>query len=77
VEDEDLASIDEDYDFLSNVKNYVTSWFLYDLITLIPLQYMKLKNNRERLFYLIKVTRVFKGYKLFNVSQIMSNYKEY
>jgi hypothetical protein len=68
VEDEDLASIDEDYDFLSNVKNYVTSWFFYDLITLIPLQYMKLKNNRERLFYLIKVTRVFKGYKLFNVS---------
>jgi hypothetical protein len=46
-------------DFQSIVSNYFSGQLIFDLIPIIPLQMIKMKNNRERLFYLIKFMRIF------------------
>jgi hypothetical protein len=57
-------------------KNYINGPFKWDIIPLIPLQLIKLKNGRHNLFYVIKTIRIFRGFQLFNVSEIMREIKE-
>ena len=56
-------------------KHYLKNEFIWDLIPLIPLQLIKLKNNRVRLFFLIKIYRLKKGFKLFDVQKILKSFK--
>jgi hypothetical protein len=57
-------------------KHYLKNDFIWDFITLIPLQLMKLKNDRQRLFFLIKIYRLKKGFKLFDVDTILRAFKK-
>ena len=41
--------------------------FAVDLICLLPLGTLKMKRNREFLFFIIKMLRLVKGFELFNV----------
>lgn len=50
--------------------NYLQGAFKFDVIPLIPLQYLTLKNKREYLFFTIKWIRLIKGFKLINISKI-------
>jgi hypothetical protein len=47
-----------------------------DLIPILPLQFLRLKNNRERLFFLLKVIRIFKGTKMLSQRKLMRVIKE-
>ena len=58
-------------------RNYLETQFKWDIIPLIPLQEIKFGNNRNRLFFLIKLIRLFKGLKMFNVNAMMTFVKEY
>lgn len=51
--------------------------FLFDFIPIIPLQGIELIRHRERLFYLIKVVRFYKGFKVLKVSALMEQIKKY
>lgn len=51
--------------------NYLNGLFFIDFITLIPLQLIPIKNNRNYLFFLIKMLRLVQGLRIFNVSVIM------
>lgn len=51
--------------------NYLKTDFINDIIPLIPLQLLKLHNHREYLFYLIKVMRMVKGFKIYDVGLFM------
>ena len=55
---------------------YLSNEFCFDAIPCLPLQFVSLGGN-ERLFYLIKIIRLFNGFKLFNVPDIMENIKYY
>jgi hypothetical protein len=59
------------------ITNYVTSDFCFDFVPIIPLQIMDFKRHRERLFYLIKVIRFVKGFKVFNVQKLMKMIKSH
>ena len=56
-------------------RHYLHSDFIWDLIALIPFQMIKLKNNRNCLFYLIKILRLYKGFNLLHVPTIMRKIK--
>jgi hypothetical protein len=58
------------------IRNYITTGFAFDFITLIPMQFLHFKRHRERLFYLIKVLRFYKGFKVFNVAKLMKIIKD-
>jgi len=51
--------------------NYLENGFVTDFIAIIPLQILELKSKRENLFFLIKLIRLEKGLRLFNVTDIM------
>jgi hypothetical protein len=53
---------------------YLKTTFPMEFITIIPFQLLNL-GGYERLFYLIKILRVFIGFKIFNVTKIMHNLK--
>ena len=50
---------------------YLQNEFFWDVVPIIPLQNYRFVNNRERLFFLIKLIRLIKGFQLFDVPQIM------
>jgi len=56
---------------------YIKGDFLIDLICIVPLQALTMKNNREKLFVVIKWLRLGKGLKFFNVPKIMKYIKQY
>ena len=41
-------------------SRYLNSCFAWDLIPLLPLQFLHLKNNRHNLFYVIKLLRLYR-----------------
>jgi len=45
-----------------------------DFVPIIPLQLLNL-NGYERLFFIIKIVRLYSGFKLFNVPMIMNKIK--
>ena len=50
---------------------------LRDLLPLLPLQYIKIGDHWERLFFLIKIVRLQIGFELFSAYRIMSVYKKF
>lgn len=56
--------------------NYIKTYFIIDLIPLLPLQYWPLPDNREKIFYILKVTRLEKGFRLLNISRFMAVVKK-
>lgn len=52
-------------------RNVYSHDFPLDLLTLIPLQFYELKNNRHYLFFGIKMLRMIKGLHVFDVNKIM------
>lgn len=55
--------------------HYLKGDFALDIICLIPFQLVTLANNRNYLFFTIKILRISKGLQLFNVASIMSKVK--
>jgi hypothetical protein len=51
--------------------NYLKGDFKIDLICLLPLQMIPLSNNRNYLFFTIKMVRFLRGLELFDVQKIM------
>lgn len=58
------------------VHRYVHGEFLWDLVPLIPLQYIEMENNLNFTFYLVKVVRLRKGFGAFTINQIVYKIKE-
>jgi len=56
-------------------KEYITGKFIWDLIPLLPFQILELDRKRDRLFYLLKVMRIPKGFILFDVPKLMKSLK--
>ena len=50
---------------------YLKTNFPIDLLTMIPLQIFNLKRKRQYMFYAIKLLRIKKGFRLFDVSKMM------
>lgn len=63
-------------DVIEIAKHYLTTTFYKDLIPIVPLQMIELKNNRNTLFYLIKLFRLAKGFRLLDVFYLMKKIKE-
>lgn len=65
----------------NTVSHYFYGSFLRDLIPVIPFQLIPLRNRRGTLFYLIKLLRLVKGFRLLDVSYLMKKikaiYKDY
>jgi hypothetical protein len=64
-------------DLTSIAKNYLKTDFIFDFIPLIPLQELALPRGYARFFYIIKVFRLFNGFKLLNVEHIMEYIKKF
>ena len=58
-------------------KNYFNSDFTLDLIPIIPFQFITHKNGRHFLYYLIKMIRLWQGFKIFDVQKIMGYIKKF
>ena len=57
-------------------KKYIYGGFIVDLFALIPFTYfIQLKDGYGRLFYLVRVLRLKKGFQIVNVANIMQNLK--
>jgi len=55
--------------------HYLEGEFKGDMIAILPLQIVQLRNNRQYLFFIIKLIRLGKGIRLFNVKAIMSYFQ--
>ena len=44
------------------LENYARKELIWDIIPILPFQFLRIKNNRERLFYMIKAIRARKGF---------------
>jgi hypothetical protein len=64
-------------DLTAIAKNYLKTGFVFDFIPLIPLQELPLPRGYARFFYIIKVMRLFNGFKLLNVEHIMDYIKKF
>jgi len=56
-------------------NNYFYGSFIYDFIPLIPFQLIEMYRNRNCLFYLVKVMRLWQGFKLLDVPKLMGIFK--
>lgn len=52
-------------------KNYLSGNFVFDVIPCIPLQYVNI-GGREKMFYLIKIMRLYKGIQFMDVSAMVA-----
>jgi hypothetical protein len=64
-------------DFSKISSHYLSSEFMADFIPIIPLQFIPMYRNRQYLFYLIKLYRILKGLKLYNVQSMTDAMKVY
>ena len=56
-------------DLVIIANRYIKGEFIYDLIALVPFNFfIDIDDGYERLFYLFKLLRLQKGFKLFNVA---------
>jgi len=62
--------------FQEITEHYVQNQLLIDVIPIIPLQLLTLHRQRERLFYLLKFQRLFRGMKVYSRSAVMRSFKE-
>ena len=58
-------------DFAKCAMNYINTGFAKDFIPLLPFYAVKLKRNRQNLFYIIKMVRLIKGFEIFDVHTMM------
>ena len=59
-------------------QNYLRGEFPLDIITLLPLAYIiNLTGDLEQHLQMIKILRVFRGFKIFNIQKIMVFFKEH
>jgi hypothetical protein len=64
-------------DIAKIAKNYIYKGsFLIDFICLLPLTVIKLKRNRQLLFFIVKLIRLMKGFTLLDVQKLMSFLKK-
>lgn len=47
--------------------NYVKTNFILDFLPLLPLNLIPMYRKREYLFYILKMTRIYKGFEIFDV----------
>jgi hypothetical protein len=57
-------------------KNYFFDRFIWDFIPLLPLQIFPMYRNRNTLFYLIKLIRLYKGFKILDIPKLMGIIKK-
>ena len=62
-------------DYKKIAVNYLNTNFAIDFITMIPVQFLNLKRKRQYMFYAIKLLRIKKGFRLFDVSKWMTSLK--
>lgn len=58
------------------LENYARKELVWDLIPILPWQFLELRNNRERLFFVVKAMRASKGFQFLKVSQLMGRIRE-
>lgn len=61
--------------FQEITEHYVQNQLIIDIIPIIPLQLLTLHRQRERLFYLLKFQRLFRGMKVYSRSSVMKFFK--
>ena len=59
--------------------HYFKGLFLVDFIALIPFHLIPLEkeSHHQKFFFLVKVVRIYTGFKIFNVKQMMDIIKEW
>jgi hypothetical protein len=57
------------------MNNWKTGYFLYEIIPLIPFNIIIYMYGYERIFYLIKLMRLYTGFQLLDITTIMNNVK--
>lgn len=62
-------------DVPSIMMNYLNGELKYDIIPLIPFQYLTLYRKRERLFFMIKIIRMKESFQYFNNRTVMKHIK--
>lgn len=71
----------EDFHVSRSFKEVSTAYykdrFIWDLIPLIPFQYLVLKRNRQRLFFIIKIIRLKNGLQDYSTRNIMKIIKRW
>lgn len=58
-------------------ERYLKTQFLWDLIPLVPFQLIKIPYTDQGIFYIFKITRIKRGFKLFNVHSMMQVVKAF
>lgn len=71
----DTAAETIEWNILKTFTKYLTTNFYKDFIPVIPFQLMNLPNNRNTLFLLIKLLRLFKGFRILDEHVIMKKIK--
>ena len=56
--------------------NYLKGYFCLDAIALFPFQLIHMENHQSDLFYITKYIRIYQGFKLLNVGNILSIVKK-
>ena len=51
--------------------NYLRTSFALDFVPLLPFNFIPMYRKREYLFYILKMTRIYKGFEVFDVPSIM------
>jgi len=74
-ERQDTASETIENNIVKTLTHYLTTNFYKDLIPVIPFQNIELENNRNQLFLLIKLMRLFKGFRILDEHVIMGKVK--
>ena len=57
--------------------NYIKTTFLVDLLPLVPFELILVHMNNSKLFFLLKLIRIRKGYGFLSVQKIISEVKKY
>ena len=58
-------------------ENYAKGDFIYDLVPLLPFQFLEISRHREAYFYILKVMRLSSSLSYFNVGRLMSIIKHW
>jgi len=59
------------------IQFYKDNGFYRDLLALVPLQFIQMKDNINNLFYLIKIVRILKAVENLNVNSVVQTFKSY
>ena len=51
--------------------NYLNTSFVLDFVPLLPLNFIPMYRKRQYLWYILKMIRIYKGFEVFDVPEIM------